>query len=83
MRTPTYQIFSLALIVSVLLCSPVLAQVTTGSILGSVHDATGAVVPGASITVTDVGKGTVTKVQSDAEGSYSVGFLSLERITSP
>src|SRR5580704_9384004 len=75
MRNPTYQIFSLTLIMFVLLCSPVLAQVTTGSILGSVHDATGAVVPGASVTITDIGKGTVTKVQTDAEGSYNVGFL--------
>jgi len=34
------------------------AQVTTGSILGTVRDTTGAVVPNATITITDTGKGT-------------------------
>jgi Carboxypeptidase regulatory-like domain/TonB-dependent Receptor Plug Domain len=75
MRNTTHQISFLILIMITLLCSPVMAQVTTGSILGSVHDATGAVVPGATVTITDTGKGTVTRVQTDSEGSYSVGFL--------
>ena len=51
------------------------AQVTTGSILGTVRDASGAVVPGATVTVTDTGKGTTSTKQTDANGEYAVAFL--------
>ena len=50
-------------------------QATTGSILGTAHDATGAVVPGAVISVTDTGKGTTMTAKTDADGSYNVPFL--------
>ena len=56
-------------------CSAAGAQVTTGSILGTVHDSTGAVVPGATVTVTDNGKGTASTKQTDANGNYDVEFL--------
>ncbi len=51
------------------------AQVTTGSIQGTVHDASGAVVAGATVTITDTGKGTTSVKQSDGEGNYNVPFL--------
>lgn len=51
------------------------AQVTTGSILGTVHDASGAVLPAAAVTITDTGKGTSSVVQTDANGEYVVPFL--------
>ncbi len=56
-------------------CTAAIAQVTTGSILGTVRDASGAVVPGATVTVTDTGKGTTTAKQTDTEGNYSVPYL--------
>jgi hypothetical protein len=56
-------------------CAAAIAQVTTGSILGTVRDASGAVVPGATVTVTDTGKGTTTAKQTDTEGNYSVPYL--------
>jgi hypothetical protein len=40
-----------------------LAQVATGTILGTVQDSTGLVVPGAQVTVTDTGKGLSTSCQ--------------------
>jgi hypothetical protein len=52
-----------------------IAQVTTGSILGTVHDASGAVLPGATVTITDAGKGTTTVKQTDNEGNYSAPYL--------
>jgi hypothetical protein len=52
-----------------------IAQVTTGSILGTVHDASGAVLPGATVTITDAGKGTTTVKQTDNEGNYSDPYL--------
>ncbi len=56
-------------------CAVGVAQVTTGSILGTVRDASGAVIPGASVTVTDTGKGTTSVKQTDTEGNYSVPYL--------
>jgi Carboxypeptidase regulatory-like domain/TonB-dependent Receptor Plug Domain len=52
-----------------------LGQVTTGTILGTVHDSTGAVVPDANVTITDTGKGTVSTYKTDANGEYNAPFL--------
>jgi hypothetical protein len=52
-----------------------LSQVTTGSILGTVRDQTGSVVTGAMVKITDIGKGTTSTIQADANGEYSVQFL--------
>ena len=51
------------------------AQAVYGSILGTVTDSTGAVVPNATVTVTDIAKGTSVKVQSNGSGQYSVQHL--------
>ena len=51
------------------------AQAVYGSIFGTVTDNTGAIVPNASITVTDVGKGTTTTVQTNGSGDYTVQHL--------
>ncbi len=50
-------------------------QVTTGTILGTVRDSSGAVVPDATVTITDTGKGTVSTYTSDANGDYNAPFL--------
>jgi hypothetical protein len=56
----------------VVLCSaaPALAQVDTGSILGTVTDASGAAVNGASVTLTNEGTGAELTVTTGAEGAY-------------
>lgn len=46
-----------------------------GSIYGTVTDSSGAVVPGATVTVTDVTKNTSTKVRTNASGNYTVQNL--------
>ncbi|MCC6586408.1 MAG: TonB-dependent receptor [Bryobacterales bacterium] len=51
------------------------AQVTTGTILGIVSDASGAAVAGASVTITEVNKNTTTRTQSDQDGVYNAPFL--------
>ncbi len=52
-----------------------LAQGVFGSIVGTVTDSSGAVVPNATVVVTDVSKGTSQSVQSNASGNYSVSRL--------
>lgn len=54
-----------------------LAQVITGTISGTVSDATGAVVPGARITLKNIETGIARSVTSDALGRYSAPELRL------
>lgn len=51
------------------------AQAVYGSILGTVTDPTGAVVPNATVTVTNVAKGTSVQVQTNGDGQYTVQHL--------
>jgi hypothetical protein len=44
------------------------AQGVYGSIVGTISDSTGAVIPNATIVVTDVSKGTTQTVQSNGSG---------------
>jgi len=53
-----------------LLAAAVLGQVNTASIVGTVTDATGGVVPGAEVTATHTDTGASQSVESDASGSY-------------
>jgi hypothetical protein len=50
-------------------------QAVYGSIFGTVTDTTGAVVPGATVTVTDESKGTSVNVQSNGAGDFTVEHL--------
>lgn len=63
-----------ALIASVF-CLPVAGQVTTGTILGTVRDSSGAPVAAAKVTITDINKGTVTSYATDQTGTYNAPFL--------
>jgi hypothetical protein len=54
---------------------PATAQITRGAISGTVRDATGAVVPGASVTVTNVETNQVKTAVSDSDGFYRVAAL--------
>ncbi|MBI4458891.1 MAG: TonB-dependent receptor, partial [Acidobacteria bacterium] len=54
-----------------------LAQVTTGTILGTVADPTGAVIPGSTITIRNVETGITRTVATDAGGRYRVQQLGL------
>ena len=46
------------------------AQTTQGTILGTVHDAAGALVPGATVTLTNLDEGTVRTTQTNGAGDY-------------
>src|SRR5713226_7334924 len=51
------------------------AQGTIGSILGTVTDATGSVVPGATVTARNTGTGAVQLTTSDSQGRYRIPAL--------
>ncbi len=53
------------------------AQVTTGTISGTVSDSTGAVLPGAKVEILSEGTGAVRTVTSDAAGHYIAPTLSV------
>jgi carboxypeptidase family protein len=63
------------LIAAGLLPASIAAQAVTGTILGSVTDSTGAVMPGATVTMTHLGTGLVRTVVTDAAGEYTAPSL--------
>lgn len=51
------------------------AQYEDGSLIGAIHDSSGAVVSNATVTVTNVNTGIVTRVVSNGSGDYEVPSL--------
>jgi len=51
------------------------AQYEDGSLIGSIHDATGAAVGNAALTVTNINTGNVVKVNANGSGDYEVPSL--------
>lgn len=66
---------SLVLIVLLSLASGLRAQSTFGTILGTVRDATTAVVPGATITLTNKGTNTQRTATSDGSGEFTLSNI--------
>ncbi|MBS1824216.1 MAG: TonB-dependent receptor [Acidobacteria bacterium] len=62
--------FLATLVLCVAAVAPLGAQSTLGVVLGSVRDASGAVVAGASIKLTNVGENTSREATSNANGDY-------------
>ena len=72
-RSASLGLLAITLLISAFVnIQPAGAQTLYGSIVGTVVDASGAVVPKANITVTDKNTGTVRAVEADSEGRYSV-----------
>jgi len=58
-------------------CALVFGQGQTGDILGIVTDATGASVPGATVTITDTDTGMARQVKTDDQGRYDATDLQI------
>ena len=52
------------------LALPASAQITTGTVAGSINDTQGAVVPGATVTLINAARGTTTDAQSSVQGDF-------------
>ena len=69
-RRPQFVSLIMLLLVTLASVPSLLAQSTTASMLGVVRDASGAVVPGARVTVTNTGTSFTRTMTTDNEGSY-------------
>ncbi len=58
-----------------LLCAPIVAQESTGRILGSITDQSGGVVAGATVSVMDTQRGTTRTLITNAAGEYNAPEL--------
>ena len=65
----------LASAILILTCSAVWGQSTTSSLIGTIVDSTGALVPGASVTVTNKGTSIAYRATVDAQGVYRISQL--------
>ncbi len=63
------------LLFTCLLCCPAFAQQETATLTGEVKDASGAVVPGASLTITNIATGVALKSATNEQGLYTVPSL--------
>src|SRR5581483_4494266 len=66
---------TLSVLLVLFLVTPVLAQQTTGNIRGIVKDPSGAVVPGAKVTVTDKNTNNSSTTQTTSEGEFRFNNL--------
>lgn len=63
-------ILTLVGMMAVMVCSPAMPQGSNGRILGTVTDASGAAVASATVTITDVQRGTTRTLVTDSSGEY-------------
>ncbi len=72
MRRFGYVLFAIAVAV---FCMPLTAQTVDTAIQGTVADATGAVIPNATVTVTNPSTGAVKKSVTGSSGEFNVNYL--------
>jgi hypothetical protein len=65
----------LASLLTLTVAAPLFAQVESGKVLGEVQDSSGAVVKGATVSVTNVDTGVTHEVTTGASGEYAVTEL--------
>ena len=70
MRSPLAVRTAVFVCFALLLASPIFGQVDTGTILGTVFDSSGAVIPGAEVTIAHEGTGVTQVGQTRADGTY-------------
>src|SRR4051812_40930982 len=72
---PKYASLLLA-VFTVIFCAPTtFAQAVYGNIVGTVEDSTGAIVPKAKVTITDLAKGTTNEYTANDTGNFTATHL--------
>jgi len=66
---------TLLVLIALILGSAASAQEARGTIVGTIADQTGAVIPAATVTITNIAMGTTQKVQANESGSYQALYL--------
>src|ERR1700739_1242684 len=74
-RAPGIFVLVAATLLALSICSFSQTTISTGSIQGIVTDQTGAVVPGAKVSVTNKSTGRVVTVATTSSGAYTSGAL--------
>lgn len=74
MKSTTHR-FALLLAILALACMPMLAQSISGELVGTIYDPTGATVPGATVTATNIATGVAATTESTTSGQYRIGNL--------
>lgn len=69
------RVLLLLAIIAVLAISPIFPQATTANVVGTITDASGAVVPAATVTIQNRQTGQARTTQSDDQGAFELRFL--------
>ena len=69
------RVLGLLIAASLLLPASLAAQAVTGTILGTITDTSGAVMPGATVTLKNLGTGLTRTLTTDASGEYTAPSL--------
>ena len=73
--SPGIRVWSWSLTVLLLAAAPAFAQFDTGTVVGTVRDASGAAIPGAKVTLTNVETGvSIVKTAGD-DGNYEIASV--------
>ena len=68
------RLVNVALLVAMLMVAPfAYGQTDQGVITGTITDSTGAVIPGANLTIREINTNVTAQVQSNASGTYVAG----------
>ena len=81
MQTKHFRILSSTFLVIALIAAITRAQTTTGTFLGFVTDAQGAVIGGAKVTAINEGTGLTRNVTTNSSGEYVISLLPVGRYT--
>ncbi|MBI4471291.1 MAG: carboxypeptidase regulatory-like domain-containing protein, partial [Acidobacteria bacterium] len=73
--SPQGRIFLSVITIMLLVTTPALSQVARGTIVGTVSDATGAVIPGVAVTITHAGTNQTRQVVTNEQGNYEASLL--------
>jgi hypothetical protein len=70
-----FHVKAVSILLGVVACAATVFAQGSGSITGTVRDNTGALVPGAEVTITHVAQGTAFKVPTNSDGDFLVAAL--------